>query len=161
MSCNQKWSKKLKTDLDVHNGSLGYLVLLHYWFGITLLAGAYYQANESLLFLLEHTTKQTSHYSSARAKAPTIRVITLLAGAKLLPYESWWVAGASGFGSLLFWYVQPAVNCQPSFCWGDSYKRSQLHYIQNLMNFQNFQNFHFFPFLFFLVLFHLKIIDFF
>ena len=30
----------------------------------------------------------------------------------------------------LLWYVSPAVNCQPSFCWGDSYNRSQLSYNQ-------------------------------
>ena len=34
--------------------------------------------------------------------------------------------------SLLFWYYsQPAVNCQPSFCWGDSFACPP-HYIHAL-----------------------------
>ena len=39
-----------------------------------------------------------------------------------------WFAGLVGVAYLLFWYLQPAVNCQPSFCWGDSFAW-QTHYI--------------------------------
>jgi hypothetical protein len=37
------------------------------------------------------------------------------------PRFSYWVAEIACFAFLLFWYVSPAVNCQPSFCWGDSF----------------------------------------